>query len=71
MILRLEAVEDNPTPENPVVACLRTGESVSSDVAVGLRRTDQTQIAIEYRCSPVADGGKGISGAVLVFRDVT
>ena len=57
--------------ESPVAEVLRTGQIVLLTGNTALRRRDGTQTPIEDSASPVRDSQGEITGAVLIFRDVT
>lgn len=56
---------------DPVLACLKRGQTVFMTGSIALRRRSGTDIAIDFSATPIFnDTGSPIS-AVLVFRDVT
>ena len=57
--------------ESPVERAIREGVIVGLANHTILRRRDGTEIAIDDSGAPVRDGKGRLTGAVLVFRDVT
>ncbi|WP_155989812.1 EAL domain-containing protein [Thermithiobacillus tepidarius DSM 3134] len=56
---------------DPVRACLAVNGIVNAAGDSILRRRDGREFAIEHTAAPIRDRDGGVSGVVLVFRDVT
>ncbi|WP_052507569.1 ATP-binding protein [Desulfonatronovibrio magnus] len=65
------ALKDRGKEENPVSRVLRQGLAVDQDRYSVLLSRNGGKITIKTSCSPIRDNTGGITGAVLVFRDVT
>ncbi|MBD3617892.1 MAG: EAL domain-containing protein [Chromatiales bacterium] len=59
-----------PIP-NPAVMAMDRSRTVTADADVLFVRSDGREFAVEYTASPIFDGHRRASGAILVFRDVT
>ncbi|MDX5333614.1 MAG: EAL domain-containing protein [Gammaproteobacteria bacterium] len=59
-----------PIP-NPAVMAMDRSRTVTADADVLFVRGDGREFAVEYTASPIFDGHRRASGAILVFRDVT
>ncbi len=57
--------------ENPVTRSIREGRVVGLANHTVLISKDGNRIPIDESGAPIFDAGRGVSGAVLVFRDVT
>jgi len=62
--------QELPGP-SPLDEVLSRGYVNTSDGDVLLIRPDKTELAIEYTAAPIYDRSRNITGAILVFRDVT
>jgi len=62
--------QELPEP-SPLDKVLSLGRVKTSDGDVLLIRPDKTELAIEYTAAPIYDRSRHITGAILVFRDVT
>ena len=56
---------------NPAIMAMDKNRTVTSDANAVFVRQDGREFAIEYTASPIFDGHRHASGAILVFRDVT
>ena len=56
---------------NPALKAMDKCRNVTSDANVVFTRDDGREFAIEYTASPIFEGHRHASGAILVFRDVT
>lgn len=56
---------------NPVSQCLNSKEPIPNNHHALLTRKDKHEYSIEYSTTPIFNHNKQISGAVLVFRDIT
>lgn len=63
--------EKNRQSESPLNRALRFDETVQSAGRNILITKDHRERLIEHSCAPVRDENGGISGTVLVFRDIT
>ena len=70
-VLRLVRDNGDETHADPVSQALRDGKPVTLDDDAILISRDGRRFAIADCCSPVLDKQQHITGAVLVFRDVT
>ena len=59
-----------PIP-NPAVMAMDRSRTITADADVLFVRSDGREFAVEYTASPIFDGHRRASGAILVFRDVT
>jgi len=56
---------------NPAVMVMDKNRTITPDANAVFVRKDGREFAIEYTASPIFDGHRHASGAILVFRDVT
>lgn len=70
-VLRLIHETTRATVENPVLACLRDGETRTLERLTLLLDRDGREIAIEDSAAPIRDPDGSIGGAVMVFHDVS
>jgi two-component system sensor histidine kinase/response regulator len=70
-IVRPVSGETGEAVEDPATQALRLGQAASWPPQTNLRARDGRRIAIEGSCAPIVDDQDGITGVVLVFRDVT
>jgi diguanylate cyclase (GGDEF)-like protein/PAS domain S-box-containing protein len=56
---------------SPLDEVLSDGDVKTSDGDVLLVRPDKTELAIEYTAAPIYGRSSNVTGAILVFRDVT
>ncbi|MDH5325056.1 MAG: EAL domain-containing protein [Gammaproteobacteria bacterium] len=57
--------------ENPVVKAMVEAHIVNSNQRIRLLKENGDEYAIEYTAAPMMDPDRSITGAVLVFRDLT
>jgi PAS domain S-box-containing protein len=69
-VLQLADEETRAPVESPVEHALRSRTAVSLPKQTLLLRRDGTEIAISDSCAPTLTDDGGVSGAVLVFRDI-
>lgn len=71
-VLKLVTESDQPYTENdnPLLACLKTGQPVRDSNAVLVAR-DNKKVAISISAAPLGNGQGSTSGVVAVFRDVS
>jgi PAS domain S-box-containing protein len=60
-----------PEETNPIPSVLARGSTIQGAAGVELTSRSGGRCAILYSCAPIREGGAGITGAVLVFRDQT
>ncbi|MBM4165101.1 MAG: PAS domain S-box protein, partial [Lentisphaerae bacterium] len=70
-VFRIVNAQTRETAENPVFRALREGVSVGLANHTALIAKDGTEHQIADSCAPIRDASGTVSGAVLVFRDVT
>lgn len=63
--------ESNEVLETPILRVIREGETVETVSDVILISRDETRRPIDYRAAPIVDDAGKITGAVLIFRDLT
>lgn len=69
-VIHLQDVNSGGAMESSLYRALRTKAIASCQGNSELRRSDGTVVAIEERASPITDRKGGISGGVVVLRDV-
>jgi len=57
--------------EDPVSRMLKIGDFLGSDERAILRARDGVERVVAYTAAPIHDRGSRLSGAVIVFRDIT
>jgi PAS domain S-box-containing protein len=70
-IFRLINEDTRQAVEDPVAAVLGTGKVLGLPFHSALLRRDSSSIAVEDSVAPIREANGVISGAVVVFRDVT
>ncbi|MBM9537811.1 response regulator [Desulfobulbus alkaliphilus] len=70
-VFRIVNAHTRETAENPVVRALAEGVNVDLANHTALIAKDGTEHQIADSCAPIRDASGSITGAVLVFRDVT
>ena len=70
-ILKLVHETPNMPAPVPLGAAVQNGEVNASEGDVLLVQPNNTSLAVEYTAAPIHDANREISGAILVFRDVT
>jgi PAS domain S-box-containing protein len=70
-VFRILNEETREPVENPAVRALREGTVVGLANHTVLVRADGHEIAIDDSAAPIQDESGGVSGSVLIFRDVT
>lgn len=70
-VFRIVNAHTRETAENPVFRAIREGVNVDLANHTALIARDGTERQIADSCAPIKDDSEGITGAVLVFRDVT
>ncbi|MCL4190653.1 MAG: PAS domain S-box protein, partial [Thermoguttaceae bacterium] len=70
-IFRVIHSQTRQTVENPVARALKTGANVEIAHHTALIAKDGTERQIADSCAPIRDPSGAVTGAVLVFRDVT
>jgi PAS domain S-box-containing protein len=70
-VFRIINVKTRETVDNPVFRAIRDGVSVDLANHTALIAKDGTERQIADSCVPIRDASGTVSGAVLVFRDVT
>ncbi len=57
--------------ENPFDKVIREGRSTGLKSNTVLVSKDGTERYVSANCAPILDGNRGVTGAILVFRDIT
>jgi diguanylate cyclase (GGDEF)-like protein/PAS domain S-box-containing protein len=70
-VLHLIDQSDGKPIESPLYHALATGEPVELPPRTLLISKDGSEYSVEDSCTPIRDSGGVVTGAVLVFRDVT
>jgi PAS domain S-box-containing protein len=70
-VLHLVREDTDEAIENPITHALRTGETVGLENHTVLVAKDGHRLVVDDSASPVRDENGTITGAVLVFRDVS
>ena len=70
-VFRIINAQPRETAENPVVRALKDGVNVDLANHTALIARDGTERQIADSCAPILDASGAVTGAVLVFRDVT
>ena len=70
-VFRIINAQTRETAENPVVRALKDGVNVDLANHTALIARDGTEHQIADSCAPILDASGAVTGAVLVFRDVT
>jgi PAS domain S-box-containing protein len=63
--------ESTEALETPVLRVIRKGETIEAAGDVILISRDETRRPVDYRAAPIVDDAGKITGAVLIFRDLT
>jgi len=70
-VLKLVREDNGEAVENPISHALRTGQAVGLENHTVLVGLDGRQIVVDDSASPIRDESGFVTGAVLVFRDVS
>jgi diguanylate cyclase (GGDEF)-like protein/PAS domain S-box-containing protein len=57
--------------ENPLSGCIKRARPIKSSRPILMIRRDGNELYVESTAAPIRDGQGGVTGAVLVFHDVT
>jgi len=63
--------ESNEVLETPTLRVIREGATIETRSDVILISRDETRRPIDYRAAPIVDDAGKMTGAVLIFRDLT
>jgi diguanylate cyclase (GGDEF)-like protein/PAS domain S-box-containing protein len=70
-VFRIVAASTRETAQNPLAVAIRQDETVSLTPNCLLLRRDGTEVAIEDSAAPIHDRRGQVTGAVMVFHDVS
>jgi sigma-B regulation protein RsbU (phosphoserine phosphatase) len=70
-VFRIHNEQTRAVVDSPVEQALKTGQSVTLEAQTYLVRKDGTEVFIDDSAAPIRNEAGRVTGAVLVFRDIT